>query len=144
MSQPPVRPPEDDDRDLVSFMRQRRSQPPAAAPDLEDRIMAAIAQSENSNQRRSTRWYRSPWLPTAIAASLVAGVVSYRTLNPAKPSPADLATLESFIETSWDGSLSDDSDDWAIFRSQDANDPVSVSTNSHVLVSSPSTAVLGR
>ncbi len=114
----PLTPPPDNDRELVNFLQQHRPQPPAAAPDLEERIMGAIEQPGQCQVRRQ-RWYRSPWLPTAIAASLIAGVLGYRTIAPSRPTPAQLEALEVFIETTWEASVNDDAEDeWSILRSQ--------------------------
>ncbi|WP_421659285.1 hypothetical protein [Leptothermofonsia sp. ETS-13] len=118
MTQPPTPSPKDD-RDLINFLQQHRPQPPAAPPDLEERILHAIEHSGHRQVQRR-RWYRSPWLPTAIAASLIAGLLGgYRTIVPSRPSPAQLEALEAFIETTWEASVNDDTEDeWPILRSQ--------------------------
>ncbi|QZZ21369.1 hypothetical protein J5X98_02495 [Leptothermofonsia sichuanensis E412] len=122
MTHPPILPP-DDDHDLVRFLQQNRPQPPSPAPDLETKILSAIAQLDEPSQTvrpfSRSRWYRSAWVPTAIAAGLVAGVFSYRALYPSSPSASDLRVLETFIETSWDASVNDDSEeDWSVLKSQ--------------------------
>lgn len=126
MTHPPILPPQDDhedDHDLINFLQQYRPHPPAAAPDLEAKILNAIGSLEEASPkvRQFPRrgWYRSAWVPTAIAASLVAGLFSYRALNPSSPTSSDLRALETFIETSWDASVNDDSEeDWSVLRSQ--------------------------
>ncbi|MGA7932695.1 MAG: hypothetical protein WCA35_03870 [Kovacikia sp.] len=101
----------DDDKKLVQFMRQHRPQPPAAQPTLEDRVLAAIEQPEMPQRSRQRRWYQSSWIPPAIAAGLIASAVSYHALTPRQPSSTDMASLETFVENSWQGSVSDSSDD---------------------------------
>jgi hypothetical protein len=98
-------PPDDDE--LVRFLRNHSPTPHPPAPDLEDRILAvlpSIPQETAPTHLQPLPKRRSrPWLiPSAIAASLLAGVISYRSLAPAnQPSPAEIAALEDFIETSW-------------------------------------------
>lgn len=101
--------PEDDPR-LSVFLKQHRPDIPPASPDLEAQIMAAIA---TTPQQLATveppllprsRWTRSKrWVvPSAIAAGLLVSLMSYRSLTPAPTlSEAELAELETFIETTW-------------------------------------------
>lgn len=93
------------DHELVDFLKQHRSATPPAAPALEERLFAAIATTSQPTtvtafRRSPTRSTRSvAWLvPSAIAAGLIATVVGYRTLVPAKPSAAELATLEASLK----------------------------------------------
>jgi hypothetical protein len=51
--------------------------------------------------RRSLVWF----VPPTLAASLVATVIGYRILVPAKPSAAELANLQAFIESNWQGTV---------------------------------------
>jgi hypothetical protein len=119
MTHPPTQPP-NDDQDLIRFLQQYRPQPPSASPNLEERILSVVEQLENAPQRRQQRWYRSPWVPTAIAAGLVVGLVSYRALLPSRPNPAELRSLEAFMETNWNASVNDDAEeDWSSLRSQE-------------------------
>ncbi|UBF29004.1 hypothetical protein K9N68_14890 [Kovacikia minuta CCNUW1] len=101
----------DDDKKLIQFMRQHRPQPPSALPGLEDRILAAVEQPDQPQRSRPRRWYRSTWIPPAIAAGLLVSVVSYHTLTPPKPNSTYIASLETFVETSWQGTVTDSSDD---------------------------------
>ncbi len=101
----------DDDPKLTQFLRQNRPQPPSASSSLEDRILTAIEQPQQPRQSRHRRWYRSRWIPPAIAAGLIASLVSYRTLVPVRTNPTDVASLEAFVENSWQGSVSDAADE---------------------------------
>ncbi|NMG09130.1 hypothetical protein [Brasilonema sp. UFV-L1] len=87
-----------DDKDLIHFLRQHRTQIPPASPDLEKRILQDVQASPMQVLRPSSRL----WLvPGVIAASLVAAVVGYRALAPTQPSAAEVASLETFIESNW-------------------------------------------
>ncbi len=93
-----------DDKDLVDFLRQHRPQVPPAAANLEQKILQQL-QTLSVQPRRQ----RSPfWLiPPMMVAGFLATVVMQRTLVPAQPSAAELASLESFIENNWQGTLSE-------------------------------------
>jgi hypothetical protein len=106
MSQPPR-----DDREWVDFLRQNRSQPPPPAADLEDRILAAIASPDTSRRPRLLRSSRVYWIPPAIAATLVAGLLAHRSFIPAPPNPTEVSAIENFIETSWTDTVSDNTDE---------------------------------
>ncbi|BAY11231.1 hypothetical protein [Calothrix sp. NIES-2098] len=94
----------DDDQNLVNFLGKHRPPLPPASPDLERQILQQLQTSAVKPQRRSPRL----WLvPPAIAASLLAAVISYRVLVPAKPSAAELANLEAFIDSNWQGTVSE-------------------------------------
>ncbi|HEY9752566.1 MAG TPA: hypothetical protein V6C46_06430 [Coleofasciculaceae cyanobacterium] len=105
----------DDDRPLIDFLRHYRPPTPPASEDLEDRILAQITaantQSTSVPLRRRQR-LRYWAIPTAIAAGLVATVISQQVLTPKPPSNADQASLEAFIETSWNGTVSSDETDY--------------------------------
>ena len=100
-----------DDHELVNFLKQHRPQTPPSSPMAEDRLLEAIAVVPKTKTvvafRRSQRVQRSSiWLvPPAIAAGLVATIVGYRAFVPAKPSAAELANLQAFIESNWQGSV---------------------------------------
>lgn len=97
----------DDDQDLVEFLREHRSPSPPPAVGLENAVMRAIATPKvQSSPRRWNRWIAAP----AIAASLITVVLSYRALVPPQPSAGDVATLEAFIETNWNNTVSNRSD----------------------------------
>jgi hypothetical protein len=101
---------DEDDALLVTFLRQHRPQIPGAAPGLEDQIMQAVAtpsrRSAPRTQRPSQSWWRTSWaMPTAMAASVLVSWVGYRLSIPAQPSAAELAQLESFMESGWDGTV---------------------------------------
>ncbi|BAY22980.1 hypothetical protein NIES2100_27440 [Calothrix sp. NIES-2100] len=100
-----------DDQDLVNFLREHRPPVPPASPDLEQQILQQIPASVVKPQRHLGRlWLVSP----VVAASLVAAVVSYRVLVPPKPSAAELATLESFMESNWQSTKSDRADSYIL------------------------------
>ena len=102
MTQQPI-----DDQPLVTFLRQHRPAPPPPAPDLEERILAAVA-----NEPAHVRQYRHRrlWIvPPAIAAGVLIARAGHRLLTPPTPSPAEIANLEAFFVNSWDGTLSDSS-----------------------------------
>ncbi len=107
----------DDDHELVNFLRQHRSPVPPPSPAAEDRLIAAINALPQSDTvvefRRSRRERRSTiWLiPPAIAAGLVATLIGYRALVPAKPSNADLASLEAFVESNWQSTVNNTNSD---------------------------------
>jgi hypothetical protein len=90
-----------DDPDLVKFLRQHRPALPPAAENLEDALMSALP--EVAPARRTLLWM----VPSAIAATLVATVLSYRAFLPAQPSPTELASLEDFMETNWHNTVND-------------------------------------
>jgi hypothetical protein len=120
----------EDDVQLTRFLQQHQPGVPAAAPGLEDQVMAAIAATpiaQISSQPQSTQ---SQWVgfltifstvrlhrqflwvvPSAIAAGLVAMVVNQRTFTPAaQPSPVEVAELQAFIESTWHGSVTEQSE----------------------------------
>ncbi len=101
----------DDDSKFTNFLRRHQPQPPPASADLEERILATIKQDRVTQMARSRR--RSLyWVPATIAASLVAGLLTYRNLMPPAPNPNDVSSLETFIETNWNGTFAaDDSSD---------------------------------
>lgn len=113
-----------DDPKLTAFLRQYRSDIPPAASNLEDQIMAALATMPEQNRvgvlerpptgaaitsrRKRTLWL---WLvPSAIVASILTVVLAYRlptTQYANQQKEEDLASLEAFVEKSWDGSIND-------------------------------------
>ncbi len=108
MSRPPA-----DDRPLADFLQQHRPPVPPAHPDLEDRLLAAVLDTPPGvpgSVRRPMVQRRVLWVfPAAIAAGLVA-LVSYPTLFPPQPSEAQLAELETFIESTWQGTVAEQPD----------------------------------
>ena len=118
-----------DDHKLIDFLKQHRPQMPPADAALEERLFAAIA-AENPQEnlvqfRRSQP--RSPrnlvwFVPPALAAGLLASVVGYRTLVPTKPSAAELANLQAFMESNWQGTVSSNTtDDVPLFNDGTTN-----------------------
>lgn len=102
-----------DDQNLVEFLRQHRPVPPPPAETLEDGIMFAIDNAAQSprNTPSPLRKRRALWLvPPAIAASLVATFLGYRTSMPVSKSATELAMLETFMETNWRNTLNESSE----------------------------------
>lgn len=99
----------EDDRPLTEFLKRYQPVVPSANPDLEEQLMSAIA---STPQSRLTVVSKAPvqrrilWVaPAAIAAGLVAMVVNHRTFAPvSQPSPAEIAELQTFIESTWQDS----------------------------------------
>lgn len=108
-----IQPPDDDPKltKLTDFLQQHRPPVPPPNPDLEDRILAAVSQTqpERSPPRRWVlpRWY----VPGAIAASLLVAIAGYQLLQPTNSMIAEQQAIESFIEASWQGALNDSSED---------------------------------
>jgi hypothetical protein len=101
-----------DDLKLQAFLQQHRPAVPPPAPGLEAKILAEIAPKRRSSQPRSSQPRSVVWLvPPAIAAGLVATLLSYRSLTPTQPTATELANLEAFLETSWRGSINDRPED---------------------------------
>ncbi len=98
----------DNDFKLVNFISKHRASVPPSSPDLEDRILQQVAQTTKENvvpfsyPFRGCRWL----VPSAIAAGLLAGVISYRNVMIQQPSAAELRNLEAFMENNWHGSVS--------------------------------------
>ena len=90
-----------DDERLVDFLRQHASAIPPAAPDLEQQVMAAVAASPRLPARHRPLWF----VPTAVAVAVIAWA-GHRLLVPVAPSATDLAGIEAFMESNWDGVLS--------------------------------------
>lgn len=100
----------DDDPQLTNFLQQHRPSVPPTPTDLEDRLMVRIMDTPLTTSSLPSKpflWPRSRWLlPTAIAAGLVAIVTYQRFLVP-QPSEAELAELETFIESTWEGTIAE-------------------------------------
>ncbi|AFY31199.1 hypothetical protein [Calothrix sp. PCC 7507] len=108
-----------DDKDLVNFLRQHRPQVPPAAANLEQQILQQVqASSVQSRRQRSPFWL----VPPMIAAGLLATVVIHRSLVPAQPSAAELASLETFIENNWQGTLSEHTESYVWHFTNFSND----------------------
>lgn len=101
----------EEDPQLTQFLQQHRPITPSAPDNLEERLMATVMDTPQvvlPMPSRSQRHYRRVlWLlPSAIAAGLVA-TVAYQRLMPQAPSEAQLAELETFIESTWQGTLAE-------------------------------------
>lgn len=112
------------DQALSDFLRQHRSVVPPAPNDLEDRLLAQV---EALPHRHPGRFQpplgRRAWVvPSALAASLIAGFVGYRAVQLRQPSPTEIASLETFIETNWQNTVNDSSEnDWLPTSDTDTN-----------------------
>ena len=103
----------EDDHSLTDFLRQNRPSVPPAAANLEEQLLAAVEITPQEvaiaepprrvSQRRLMGWF----VPSAIAAGLVATVISYRSVIPSPPNEAELAELQAFIESTWDGTVNE-------------------------------------
>lgn len=108
--------PKDDDR-LVDFLRQNFPTPPGASSDLEAQILKSIASLPDRGSRAALasnlqrRLWKVPPLwgfrGAIVAASLIAAWSGYRLLTPQSPTPVDVVSLEAFVETNWNGVVSD-------------------------------------
>lgn len=96
--------PKDDER-LVAFLRHHCPEAPPASPDVEERIFVAVATQPLTPRRRL--WLVAP----ALAAGLLLAAGGYTWQQkfaarpPATPPTGEPATLEAFLESSWDGLL---------------------------------------
>jgi hypothetical protein len=103
----------DEEAALIAFLRQHQPSVPAAPIVLEDQIMQAIAlprqrvapQQPTRWEHLWTQWRRSWAVPSAVAASVLMAWGGYRLTLPAQPSAAELAQLQTFMESSWDGAV---------------------------------------
>ncbi|MEB3336475.1 MAG: hypothetical protein VKJ46_03365 [Leptolyngbyaceae bacterium] len=114
----------DEDRQLRLFLQNHRPSVPSPALTLEDTIMQSIQSplsqpkagevrimesSPTPKSSRTAHWFANRqrlWMaPSAIAASFLVAWAGYRAMTPVIPSDAQLASLESFLESSWDNSL---------------------------------------
>ncbi|MEH1923716.1 hypothetical protein [Nostoc sp.] len=107
MTQPP-----NDDRELINFLYQHCPDVPPASPDLEQQILQQVKAWPQAPLRH---YSRPRFVLPALAAGLVVAIVGYRAFISAQSSPAELATLEGFIESNWQGTVSNEhleSDVW--------------------------------
>ncbi|PZV15560.1 MAG: hypothetical protein DCF22_07035 [Leptolyngbya sp.] len=95
----------DEDLPLTTFLKRYQPVIPSANPDLEDQLITAIASTPHSRLTVVSKAHvqrRILWAVPAIAAGLVAMVVSHRTFAPTpQPQPAEVAELQTFIENTW-------------------------------------------
>jgi hypothetical protein len=111
--------PQGNDPQLSAFLRQHKPLVPAGTADLEQHIMDCLDVVPLEPARLSVspmavpamvipwRSRRSLWVVSStLAAGFVAAFVGYRALIPPTPNYAELADLETFIESTWDGSVS--------------------------------------
>lgn len=110
----------EDDRSLTQFLQQHRPAVPPASAELEDRLMAEVAATPQDAQAVQCPAARDPdfavgrsrvgrwrWVaPSAIAAGLVA-IAGYQAWWAPRAAEAQLAELETFIETTWHGTLAE-------------------------------------
>ncbi len=110
----------DDDRSLTNFLRQHRPAIPPASAELEEHVMALVAATPQAPEATRLRAAGEPdfavvrqgarrWLwvvPSAIAAGLVA-IVGYQAWWAPRAAEAQLAELETFIESTWHGTVAE-------------------------------------
>jgi len=100
-----------DDPRLTQFLKQHRPVVPPAAADLEDRILTLVHAEANTLPLKPARprsRHRLLWfVPSAIAAGIVATLISHQPLQPTPPSEAETAELQSFIESSWQSNVTE-------------------------------------
>jgi hypothetical protein len=95
-----------EDQDLVYFLRQHRPVVPPAHADLEQQILQQVkALSQEPQPQRWRFWV----LPSIITAGCLASLAGYFILISRQPSTVELADLEDFIESSWQGAINQDS-----------------------------------
>ncbi len=97
---------QDDERNLVTFLRQHRPLPPNQQPHLENRVMELINQT---SQRDSQEKYFMliTVLSGTIAVSLAVTWNSSRW-NPQTPQIAiDQSAVETFLINSWENTIND-------------------------------------
>jgi hypothetical protein len=101
-----------EEENLVSFLRQHRPEVPTANPDLENQILQQVKSLTRLRERKKWRF----WLPSLITAGFLASLAGYLTLVPRQPSAVELANLEDFIESSWQGAIDQDtsSESWYV------------------------------
>jgi hypothetical protein len=105
----------DDDLPLTEFLRNHQPVVPSADVYLEDRLMTEIVSMPHPRLTVVSpvlRQRRIVWaVPSVIAASFVAMVVGYRTFVPSTPpSAAEVAELQTFIESTWHDPIAEQPD----------------------------------
>ncbi|MEG5035503.1 hypothetical protein [Microcoleus sp. AT3-D2] len=123
------------DQELVNFLKRNRPNIPEAIPDLEQKILAAIESNQasvfhetNCKKTRSSASAKSDdlkissvskWaLSSAIAASLLVFWSGYRPFQTAQLRDKEIAQLEAFLVTNWEGVLHDSPQESMTDRSQ--------------------------
>jgi hypothetical protein len=99
-----------DDQNLVDFLRQHQPKAPPASPDLEQQILQNVSQLRVLPQPTKYRFPKLVFFPSVIAAGLLTIIVGYPAFTPQKPTEAELTKLESFIESNWQSTVSDNSE----------------------------------
>lgn len=100
-----------EDRALAEFLRSHRPLPPPPAPDLEARILAEIAVAPPPRSLWGNPWQRTGALAALLATLLAIGTGLYLR---DRASAMALAELETFMETSWQGTVGKPSyESWA-------------------------------
>jgi RNA polymerase sigma-70 factor (ECF subfamily) len=93
----------DRDSNLVNFLCQHRPQVPPAAPDLEQQILQKVKVYRLPTTSKRARL----WLVPSVAAGLALAIVGYRVFIPARPTAAELASVEKFMESNWQSTVSE-------------------------------------
>jgi hypothetical protein len=101
-----------EEENLVSFLRQHRPEVPTADPDLENQILQQVKSLTRIPERKKRRF----WLPALISTGFLATLAGYLILVPRQPSAVELANVEDFIESSWQGAIDQDTggESWSV------------------------------
>ena len=97
---------QDDERNLVTFLRQHRPLPPTQQPHLENRVMELINQT---SQRDSQEKYFTliTFLSGTIAVSLAVTWNSSRWNQQTPQIAIDQSAVETFLINSWENTIND-------------------------------------
>jgi len=98
-----------EDKAIANFLREHRPTAPPPKADLEEQILGAIElrNIESTPAVDFSRWQRRTIkIAGGIAASVILNFVGYRFFTPAPVSVSN-AELDEFIESSWNGLLTE-------------------------------------
>lgn len=97
---------QDNEQDLVAFLRQNRPLPPRENPHLENQVMNLINQTPQKNPQEN--YFK---LITALSGTLVVGLVVTWTNNrwqqPTPQMAIDQDMVETFLINSWHNTIDD-------------------------------------
>ena len=97
---------QDDEQDLVAFLRQHRPLPPSQTPHLENQMMDLINQTSQRNPQENYFM-----LITALSGTIVVGlVITWSSSRWSQKTPQiviDQDTVETFLINSWENTIND-------------------------------------
>ena len=97
---------QDDESDLIAFLRQHRSLPPSPKPHLETQVMALIKQTSQRNVKDNH--FR---LIKAFSGTIMVGLAviwsSSRWIQQTPQIALDQDIIEAFLMNSWENTVSD-------------------------------------